>query len=83
VGTSAGAYAGSTLTSGHFSRLLGWPILFWQKRIGYQGRPFLIYKFRTLHPPFDRNGNFVDESRRVSRLGAFLRRTRLDETPQL
>lgn len=62
---------------------MGRPILFWQKRIGYQGRPFLIYKFRTLHPPFDRNGNFVDESRRVSRLGAFLRRTRLDETPQL
>jgi lipopolysaccharide/colanic/teichoic acid biosynthesis glycosyltransferase len=62
---------------------LGWPVLFWQKRVGFLGRPFLIYKFRTLHAPFDRRGRFVADDRRPSRLGAFLRRTRIDELPQL
>ncbi len=62
---------------------LGWPIIFWQRRIGYHGRPFLIFKFRTLHAPYDRQGNFVEEDRRTSRFGSFLRRTRLDELPQL
>jgi len=62
---------------------LGWPIMFWQRRVGHQERPFLIYKFRTLHAPYDRQGNFVEEERRTSRFGAILRRTRLDELPQL
>ena len=47
------------------------------------GRPFLIYKFRTLHAPYDQLGNFVEESQRASRFGSFLRRLRLDELPQL
>jgi lipopolysaccharide/colanic/teichoic acid biosynthesis glycosyltransferase len=62
---------------------LGWPMIFWQRRIGYHGKPFLIFKFRTLHAPYDRQGNFVEEDRRTSRFGTFLRRTRLDELPQL
>lgn len=62
---------------------LGWPITFWQKRDGKGGEPFLIYKIRTMHAPFDRRGRFVEEDRRASRFGRFLRRTRLDELPQL
>ena len=62
---------------------VGWPVLFWQKRDGLGGRGFLIYKFRTLHAPFDRNGRFVEENQRTSRFGDMLRRYRLDELPQL
>jgi len=62
---------------------LGRPIIFWQKRTGYRGGAFLIFKFRTLHAPYDRHGDFVEEDRRTSRFGSFLRRTRLDELPQL
>ncbi len=62
---------------------LRWPIIFWQKRTGYRGGAFLIFKFRTLHAPYDRHGDFVEEVRRTSRFGSFLRRTRLDELPQL
>lgn len=62
---------------------LGWPIVFWQKRVGYRGQPFLIYKFRTLHPPFDRHGRSIRDDQRGSRFGSFLIRTRMDELPQL
>ena len=62
---------------------VGWPVVFWQKRVGYLGRPLLVYKLRTLHAPFDRSGRFVEEKDRVSRLGNLLRRLRLDELPQL
>lgn len=62
---------------------LGWPVIFWQRRIGYRGDPFLIFKFRTLRAPYNRRGNFVEEDRRVSRFGSFLRQTRFDELPQL
>lgn len=63
---------------------LGWPVIFWQQRVGYGGRPFLLYKFRTRRAPFDRrDGRFVPEDQRTSRVGDILRRTRLDELPQL
>jgi lipopolysaccharide/colanic/teichoic acid biosynthesis glycosyltransferase len=62
---------------------LGWPLIFWQKRLGYRGESLLIYKFRTLHAPYDRHGNFVEEDRRPSRYGSLLRRARFDELPQL
>src|SRR5262245_28726952 len=62
---------------------IGLPILFWQARLGWRGRSFLIYKFRTLRAPFDSEGNVTLEGRQPSAIGRFLRATRIDELPQL
>ena len=58
--------------------------IFKQERLGKNGKPFLIYKFRTMYHDAEVNGpQWADkEDKRCTRLGAFLRRTRLDELPQ-
>lgn len=62
---------------------VGSPVIFWQERLGWKRRAFLIYKFRTLHAPFDYEGNLTQEGRRPTFIGRLLRTTRLDELPQL
>lgn len=61
----------------------GNPVLFWQVRPGLGGRTFKMFKFRTMRPAYDPNGRIVEESERTNAVGRFLRRTRLDELPQL
>jgi lipopolysaccharide/colanic/teichoic acid biosynthesis glycosyltransferase len=62
---------------------VGTPVLFWQRRIGRNGYSFHIYKFRTLRPSFDWQGEPMAEDARLSWTGRTLRKLRLDELPQL
>jgi sugar transferase EpsL len=62
---------------------LGTPILFKQQRPGYKGRPFFIYKFRSMRDAADRDGNPLPDSERLTRFGRILRSLSLDELPEL
>jgi len=60
------------------------PIFFIQARAGRNGRPFGLIKFRTMHPCAEHQSEWVlDNMRRITRAGRYLRRFRLDELPQL
>ncbi len=65
------------------------PALFTQQRIGYRARSFKVYKFRTMYhgaPAADEQESAAvtrDRDPRITRLGSFLRRSRIDELPQL
>jgi lipopolysaccharide/colanic/teichoic acid biosynthesis glycosyltransferase len=61
----------------------GTPVLFGQKRPGFRGRPFFIYKFRSMTNACDRNGVLLPDAVRLTRLGRFLRASSLDELPEL
>lgn len=60
------------------------PILFKQKRPGKDGKIFTVYKFRTMSIALiDRNGKELSDFERMTRIGKFLRKTSIDELPQL
>ncbi|MCD4811477.1 sugar transferase [bacterium] len=61
---------------------IGSPVLFRQMRPGLNGKPFTIYKFRTMTNELDRDGNLLPDSERLIRLGRFLRMTSMDELPE-
>ncbi|MCP3732896.1 sugar transferase [Sphingomonas sp. MG17] len=65
------------------------PVLFRQERMGYRGKPFRIYKFRTMRVtleggPDPRSAAMTEDGDpRITRIGRFLRRSRIDELPQI
>jgi sugar transferase EpsL len=58
------------------------PILFRQQRPGYKGLPILALKFRSMTDERDEQGRLLPDEGRITQLGAFLRRSSLDELPQ-
>ena len=62
---------------------LGSPVFFFQKRPGLHGRPFNLIKFRTMTDDQDANGNLLPDGERITSLGHSLRRSSLDELPEL
>ena len=61
----------------------GMPILFRQKRPGYMGQPFFVYKFRTMNDRCAPDGSLLPDAERITSLGRFLRTLSLDELPEL
>jgi len=64
-------------------RRIGKPVFFRQVRPGLRGRPFTIYKFRTMTDERDEDRNLLTDSERLADLGHSLRRLSLDELPEL
>jgi sugar transferase EpsL len=62
---------------------MGAPVLFRQVRAGYQGRPFTLFKFRTMRVDCNVRGELLPDEDRLIEFGKFLRRYSFDELPQL
>ena len=62
---------------------LGSPVLFLQMRPGLHGKPFFIYKFRSLTNAVDEQGALLPDEKRLTYFGNWLRKSSLDEIPQL
>lgn len=71
------------IIGGLVRKYLGTPIFFRQKRPGLFGKPFFMYKFRTMTEVRDKSGRLLPDSERLTPLGRFLRSTSLDELPEL
>tara|TARA_B100001059_G_scaffold189753_1_gene192552 strand:+ start:490 stop:1086 length:597 start_codon:yes stop_codon:yes gene_type:complete len=62
---------------------LGSPLFFKQERPGLKGKPFFIYKYRTMTIEYDKNGALLADKDRLTNFGKFLRSSSLDELPGL
>lgn len=62
---------------------LGGPVIFKQIRPGKNGKPFKMYKFRSMTNEKDENGDFLPDEKRLTKFGKKLRSTSLDELPGL
>ncbi len=82
----AGLIALSPLLAGTAAAIalsMGRPVLFRQRRPGRNGEPFTIYKFRTMVEPRPGESRLHSDGARVTRLGMLLRKTSIDELPEL
>lgn len=70
-------------TSILIAKKLGKPVLFKQTRPGQYGKPFQIYKFRTMTDDTDVNGDLLPDEHRMTPVGRFIRNSSIDELPQL
>ena len=61
---------------------IGSPVFFRQQRPGLNGKPFVIYKFRTMTDARDADGKLLPDGERLTGLGRFLRKTSMDELPE-
>ena len=64
-------------------RTMGTPVLFRQQRPGLHGKPFTIYKFRTMRDAVGPDGRALPDAERLTRVGQFLRASSIDELPEL
>ncbi len=79
-----GAFAPAALLTALAIRLsLGSPVLFSQERPGRYGRPFRIYKFRTMTSARAADGSLLPDAQRLTHVGRIVRAASLDELPQL
>ena len=62
---------------------LGSPVIFQQERAGKDGKPFYMYKFRSMSDARDEDGRLLPDEQRLGRFGQMLRSTSLDELPSL
>lgn len=62
---------------------LGTPVFFRQRRPGLHGRPFMMFKFRTMTDARDNSGVLLPDAQRLTPFGRFLRSSSLDELPEL
>jgi sugar transferase EpsL len=62
---------------------LGSPVFFVQTRAGQHGRPFRMYKFRTMSDALDPKGHLLPDAERLTAFGRFLRSASLDELPEM
>ncbi len=62
---------------------LGAPVIFKQERAGKNGKPYYMYKFRSMSDKRDENGELLPDEQRLGRFGKILRSTSLDELPSL
>lgn len=65
------------------AKSMGRPVLFKQQRPGLNGEPFYIYKFRTMTDARDDQGELLPDEQRMTKVGSFIRKTSIDELPQL
>ncbi|MBQ8538704.1 MAG: sugar transferase [Ruminococcus sp.] len=59
------------------------PVIFKQKRVGYKGKLFTIYKLRTMTNERDGEGNLLPDEKRLKKWGVIIRKTSIDELPQI